>query len=171
MGTGVGAAISDAGPIIHLHEVGVLPLLRLFDSVHVPGEVWKETVGKDRVSATHLRSLGSLQRHNVDSTDLRVLIEANDLDHLQKGEQECLLLLSQQSPTLVLTDDLAVRDAVHDLGGTPVGSLGIIVRACRESLINISDAERLLRELYGESTLFVTEALVERAIEQIRKNL
>jgi len=70
---------------------------------------------------------------------------------------------------LVLTDDLAVRDAVKQQGGTPVGSLGIIVRASRTGWIDTDEAERLLRRLHESSSLFVTDAIVDIAIEQLRR--
>jgi hypothetical protein len=35
-------AVADAGPLIHLHEVGQISLLNLFVAVHVPAIVWRE---------------------------------------------------------------------------------------------------------------------------------
>lgn len=44
MGTGeVNAAVADAGPLIHLTEIGCLPFLHIFDILHVPEAVWSET--------------------------------------------------------------------------------------------------------------------------------
>jgi hypothetical protein len=50
LGTGqIEAAVADAGPIIHLAEIGCLAFLRLFKQLHVPQMVWAETVGLGRV--------------------------------------------------------------------------------------------------------------------------
>jgi predicted nucleic acid-binding protein len=171
MGTEIGAAIADAGPIIHLYEIGVLRFLRLFDPVHVPEAVWEETVGEERVPPSSLNDLDVLERHHVRSAQVQSLVDRTGLHHLQKGECECLSFLDIQDPDLLLTDDLAVRDAVDELGGTPVGSLGVVVRACRENWIDIDEAERLLRQLHEASTLFVTEALIEIAIDQLQADL
>jgi predicted nucleic acid-binding protein len=70
-------------------------------------------------------------------------------------------------PTL-LTDDLSVREAAKRLLMTPVGSLGVIVRAYHRGHIPLVDAERYLIALYDVSSLFVTRALVAIAIEQLR---
>jgi predicted nucleic acid-binding protein len=35
-------AVADAGPLIHLSEIGVLTLLHVFDAIHVPHAVWLE---------------------------------------------------------------------------------------------------------------------------------
>ncbi len=57
---------------------------------------------------------------------------------------------------LLLTDDLAARDAVKRLSLNPVGSLGVIVHAFQQELISLDEAERFLSELYSVSGLFVT---------------
>jgi predicted nucleic acid-binding protein len=72
--------------------------------------------------------------------------------------------------TVLLTDDLAVREAAKRLRLTPVGSLGVIVRAYRVGQLSLADAERHLTDLYAVSSLFVTQAIVELAIEQLRKH-
>jgi predicted nucleic acid-binding protein len=61
-----------------------------------------------------------------------------------------------------------VRDAAKDLGLTPIGSLGVVVRAYREGRISLADTERHISDLYTVSSLFVTRAIVELAIEQLR---
>jgi len=49
MGFGaVNVAVVDAGPLIHLTEIGCLSLLRIFDILHIPDAVWSETVGQGR---------------------------------------------------------------------------------------------------------------------------
>jgi hypothetical protein len=47
--------------------------------------------------------------------------------------------------------------------------LGIIVRAYRLGQLSLADAERHLNDLDVVSSLFVTRAIVELAIEQLHK--
>lgn len=42
MGAGRLAAVSDTGPLIHLAEIGCLPLLTIFEELHIPEGVWLE---------------------------------------------------------------------------------------------------------------------------------
>ncbi|RKY69208.1 MAG: hypothetical protein DRQ02_01715 [Candidatus Latescibacterota bacterium] len=49
----------------------------------------------------------------------------------------------------------------------PVGSLGVVLRAYRVGHIPLAEAERRIVELYDVSSLFVTPAIVELAIEQL----
>ncbi|HEY5957569.1 MAG TPA: hypothetical protein VIV60_13480, partial [Polyangiaceae bacterium] len=80
-------AVSDAGPLIHLHESGALTLLLLFSTLHVPGEVWRETVGMQRIPEAALTDLG-LQRHVLGHGALSDFVAAHRLEYLHTGEQE-----------------------------------------------------------------------------------
>ena len=58
--------------------------------------------------------------------------------------------------------------AAKAAGIRPVGSLGIVVRAFHLGRIPLPEAEDALDQLYTASTLFVTRAIVELAVEQLR---
>ncbi len=44
---GVNSAVADAGPLIHLREIGCLALLTIFDELHVPESVWAEAFAEN----------------------------------------------------------------------------------------------------------------------------
>lgn len=169
MGTEPVEAVADSGPLIHLRETKSRTLLELFGAVHLPGAVWGETVGKHRVEATQLQELGNVRRHTTDLSAAHAYVTAHGYHGLQDGETECLFLCRQLGLTLLLTDDLAVRDAAKGLEVTPVGSLGIVIRAYRVGLVSLQEAEQVLLDLYATSTLFVTRAVVDRAIEELKR--
>jgi len=50
---------------------------------------------------------------------------------------------------------------------TPVGSLGVVVRAYHLGCISLIEAERYMADLYDVSSLFITRTIVELAIEQL----
>lgn len=171
MGAGaITNAVADAGPLIHLTEVGCLSLLRIFACLAIPDAVWAEAVTQGSVPHTDVLALGIVQRHALSLSAVKQFIEQHDLARLQAGEQECLFLCRRLGVTVLLTDDLAVREAAKRLGLTPVGSLGVIVRAHRVGQLSLVDAERHLSDLYAVSSLFVAPAIVELAIEQLRKH-
>jgi len=117
----VSAAVIDAGPLIHLHEVGLLHHLAIFSTLHVPSEIWRETVGELRVPERILLDLGVRREAHLD--DLAHFVETNNLGALHPGEQECLHACRSENISILLTDDLAVRDAAKRLDITPVRSL------------------------------------------------
>jgi len=167
---GITHAVADAGPLIHLTEVGCLSLLRIFDCLAIPDAVWTEAIIQGSVPQTDVLALGVVQRHALSHSSVKQFIGQNSLERLQAGKQECLFLCQHLGIPVLLTDDLAVREAVKQLHLTPVGSLGVIVRAYRVGQFSLADAERHLTDLYAVSSLFVTPAIVELAIEQLRKH-
>lgn len=162
-------AVADAGPIIHLKEIGCLPYLLIFSSLHVPKAVWDETVGHGHVSSEELSGLENMQRHTLDRAEVERFLKHNKCEDLDSGERECLYLCDAIDVPLILTDDLAVRDAATRLHVVPVGSLGVVVKAYRSGKISPQEAESKLNDLYDVSSLFVTRAIVEMAIEHLRK--
>ncbi len=166
---GTGHAVIDAGPPIHLSEIHGLHLLKHFDTLHMPDAVWKEVVEAERVSAQEMGMLGNIQRHTVPHLSMQQYVQENACEHLHLGESECIFLCPQIKTFILLTDDLAVRTAAKQIGLTPVESLSIVVRAYRMGDISLETAEKYLRDLYNVSSLFVTRAIVDIAIEQLRK--
>lgn len=88
---------------------------------------------------------------------------------LQRGETDALALCRVLAVEVLLTDDLAARDEARRLSLTPVGSLGVVVRAFRRGGLPLDAAEEALRALQDVSSLWVTASIVELAIEQIRR--
>jgi len=88
------------------------------------------------------------------------------LPHLQAGELAALAMCRHSGVSVVLTDDLAARQAAKKLALVPVGSIGVILRAALEGLVTRADARLLLQRL-GRTTLFTTPALLEAAIRSL----
>jgi predicted nucleic acid-binding protein len=144
------AAVADTGPLIHLAEIGCLPLLGTFSELHIPEGVWREA---DRPESIR-QGLAFATRHALQPEEVTAFTEAHGLGKLQSGERESLLLCAKLGVSLLLTDDLAVRKAAKALELTPVGSLGLIARAQWSGRISHDDAERHLRDLQSVSSLF-----------------
>lgn len=84
------------------------------------------------------------------------------------GMREALRLSEELGIPLLLTDDLAAREAAVGVGVTPVGSVGIIAKSHVAGMIDLAEAERALRERQETSSLFVSRAIVEGAIRALR---
>ena len=165
MGHGqVEQAVADAGPLIHLHEVGQTDLLNLFKVLCIPGAVWAES--SDKINSPPL-NLNNIRHHTLAASDVDHFVQTYSLSNLHVGERESLCLCNQLDIPLLLTDDLAVREAARRLCFRPVGSLGIVIKGYREGHLTRSEAEQTLVALHEESSLFVTQAIVEIAIGQL----
>ena len=161
-------AVADSGPLIHLAEINCLPLLNIFNKLHIPHAVWLETVERNRICRNDLSSVTNIQRCLLQKSEVANFIVESKLTELHAGEKECLFLCRQRGIVNLLTDDLAVRDAAKGMNLVPVGSLGIIVKAYKQEKLAILDAERYISALYDVSSLFVTRTIVDLAIEQLR---
>lgn len=162
------SAVADAGPLIHLGEIGGLALLRIFETLHIPDAVWMETVEQGRVVRHDVVGLRSVRRHTLPQPDVLRFTQENGLNALHNGERECLCLCRQAGVSILLTDDLAVREAAKRLNLTPVGSLGIVIKAYQLGRVSLAEAESHMIDLYDVSSLFVTKVIVELAIERLR---
>jgi predicted nucleic acid-binding protein len=168
VGAGKLKATSDSGPLIHLAEIGCLRFLNRFDVVHIPDTVWLETVGQGRVSQTDIYNLQNIQRQSLAGLEIEQFVKDKNLSELHAGEQECLFVCVNKCVSIILTDDMAVRAAAGRLHIVPVGSLGIVVSAFKRGEITLQEAERFISDLYDVSSLFVTKAIAELAIAQLR---
>jgi predicted nucleic acid-binding protein len=155
----VNAAVADAGPLIHLAEVDGLALLRIFAALHIPDAVWLEAVRPNRVQEVELAGLRNIHQHTITQVQVTQFLQEIEGEGLQTGDVESLCLCQHLQVSTMLTDDLSVREAAKQLSLTPVGSLGIVVRAYRVGHISLADAERYLNALYDISSLFVTLTL------------
>ena len=171
MGDGALTAVADAGPWIHLHEVGCLPLLSQFQVLHVPDAVWAEITTPGRLTSADIHGVGNAQRHSPPTAEVVRFTSEHSLTDLQSGERESLWLARKLGVGILLTDDLAAREAARSLHLRPVGSLGIIAHACVQKIVSLEQAEQSMTDLYVISSLFVTPTIVEMAIDDLRQRV
>lgn len=101
MGDGRLAAVADTGPLIHLAEIGCLPLLAIFDEFHVPEGVWQEA---QRPASIH-SELGRAERHTLPRAEVEEFAAKKGLQKLHGAEREsCCCVRSSgwrcSSPTI-----------------------------------------------------------------------
>jgi len=105
--------VCDAGPLIHLDEVGALDLLADFAEVLVPEAVWREVAKHRPVALTHP---GMTLRRIVPRMEVSPELESlAQVFSLHTGEWEALRVAMEHRPGLLLTDDTAARLAAGSL--------------------------------------------------------
>lgn len=150
------AAVSDAGPLIHLAEIDSLELLATFDTLFVPETVYKE-VDDGGVPD----GLADLSYELIEADESRV--KAKELD----AGKRAAIAVAEERGVVLLTDDLAARDAASDTGVKVYGSIGIIALGYGRGLFDSHQAASRTRALQRETSLFVTEAVMERGIQML----
>jgi len=150
------AAVSDAGPLIHLAEIDSLELLSAFDTLLVPEAVYEEIEAGGVPDG-----LAALSYELVEADESR--IGAEELD---AGERAAIAVAKERGVVL-LTDDLAAREAASDVGVDVHGSIGVIALGYGRGLLDRDEAASHMRALQRETSLFVTDAVVERGIQML----
>jgi len=157
--------VIDAGPLIHLDEVGCLDLLDSFDGVIIPQTVWKESVyHRPRISVADCVSVSIRKNAYSASPTLLMLISTLGLD---AGEIAALTLAESCDVPVFLTDDSAARVAGESMGLSVHGTIGIIVRAIRTGKRSKSEVLRVLRAMPEISTLHISGNLLNDVIEMV----
>ncbi|SEP14499.1 Predicted nucleic acid-binding protein, contains PIN domain [Halogranum amylolyticum] len=145
-------AVADAGPVIHLDEIDALALLSAIDELLIPQTVYQEVE-----AGTVPPALESVEYELVES-------DATNLDvDLDPGETAALAVASERAAVL-LTDDLAARDAANDRDVEVHGSIGVLVLVYARGELEKAEAAELMRALQTETSLFITDAVVEQGI-------
>jgi predicted nucleic acid-binding protein len=161
-------AICDAGPLIHLAELGCLDLLQDFQALLIPEQV-REEVARHRPDALAASGLPARYVPVEASTDPRfkALVKAFSLD---SGEQAALSLMDQVSNALFLTDDAAARLAAKALGFRSQGSLGVLLRALRLGRRTKAAVLAALRDIPSRSTLHIRANLLNEVIKEVERS-
>ena len=150
--------VTDTGPCLHLSEIDQLALLRLFSPITIPEAVANELqlYGLRPEAFTRIGLTVEVMRpaqHTIE----RIAGGCADLA-LQDADQAVLALAVDRTVDLVLTDDLALREACRRFGKVPVGSIVILFRCNTLGLIEKPALEHSLRRLFDESTLHLSPA-------------
>jgi len=150
------SAVSDAGPLIHLAEIGSLELFATFDVLLVPETVY----GEVEVGGVP-DGLSDLSYKLVEADESR-----SGTEELDAGERAAIAVAEERGVVL-LTDDLAAREAASDANVEVHGSIGVIALGYGRGLLDRDEAASRMRALQSETSLFVTEAVVERGIRML----
>jgi predicted nucleic acid-binding protein len=160
--------VCDAGPLIHLHELECVELLRDLGKILVPREVWTEAV-RHRPELT----LGNLPNAQVSEVvaarpSARLIAMSDSLD-LDAGERAAIVLMASVSAELFLSDDAAARLAAESLGFAVRGTIGILVRSVRVGARTQKEVTDLLHLLPEKSSLHVSRQLLETVVAEVQQ--
>ena len=158
----------DAGPMIHLHEIGRTGCFAIFGRVFVPeivlGEVLDEIV---RGSIRGKKPFEVVPARDIDKVSVEYTAHKYSLSIADSSVLQCA---RAKGVATVLTDDLGLREVSAVRGLRPVGSVGILLRAFREGRLDRQGTLLSLDALMERSSLFITPALINKAKEAVRQH-
>jgi predicted nucleic acid-binding protein len=159
-------AVADAGPLIHLDELGCLDLFSDFSSVTIPTavriEVEAHRPGAPKALPESCHFVPSPHSPGARTT---AVFRAFGLG---AGEREALLLMEGRPGAIFLSDDAAARLAAKALGFRSYGTLGVLLRSLRRRRRTQSEVLVLLQTIPRKSSLYLRKELLLEVIEQVR---
>lgn len=156
-------AVSDTGPILHLNEINLIKTFDIFSEVVIPEEVEREL----KISKIPIFRKIKILKLSPDFKD-KVKILTNQ-ENLDLGEAFAIVLAMQERIDLFLTDDLDARIIAVKYNIQVHGTIGIILRAFREKIIDKKTAIEKVNELHAKSSLFITKDLINKVITAIEE--
>jgi len=154
-------AVSDTGPVIHLSEINLAKVFDIFQEVAIPEEVEKEL---KNLKVSIFKKIKILKLLPDYKDKVKVLTNQENLD---LGEAFAIVLAMQEKADYFLTDDLDARNVALKYNLQVHGTIGVILRAFRDKIIDKKIAMEKVNELHSKSSLFITKDLVDGVLRSI----
>lgn len=166
------AVLCNASPLVALGKLNRLDLLAgLFDEVQIPRGVYDEVVtqglSRGAPDAFTVRLFWQRQQWPIVKVPQALLSAYAPPVVLDPGETEVLALAQSLADPLVLLDDEIARAEARRLKLRLCGTLGIVVRAHREGLISLDQAELLIREIAARPDIWIAARLCEQVLASL----
>lgn len=144
--------ISDSSPLILFSKLDKLNLLKkLYSKVWIPEEVFREVVErgkKEGYADAYLIERNIEKFILVKELKEKYLRQAKELNAIYgSGESESIILAIQENADLILADNLEARKLAESRGIKWRSSLGILLEALKNDLIDLNEYEELITKL------------------------
>lgn len=152
--------VSDTSPICYLLLIDYIRVLQeLYDVVIIPQTVADELNAPESPSVIRdwiAKPPDWLQIQPVET------LQNVELEKLDPGERDAILLAEKLKADLVILDDKAVRRVALERGLTIIGLLGILKDAAKSDLLDLRTVFDCLREV----GFWVAPSLLEQLLEE-----
>lgn len=160
-------AVLDAGPLIHLDELGSLRLLAGYREVLLPDIVEREA--RSHRPNIQIDSIPGLVHVSPDAFASESMLAIAAEFGLHAGELAAITALKEHHGDCLLSDDAAARAMAEMIGFRVRGTVGLILRGWRRDQISKTEARDLLKALPRKSTLHLRPGFIESVLEQIKE--
>ena len=160
--------VSDSTPLISLMKAERLDTLhKLFGDVLIPEAVFYEvTVNEDfPEEAEQIRNSDFIRVVSVEDEKSVLLLQR--VTGLDRGESEAIVYADDNHADVLLMDEMSGRKVAQSMGLEIMGSVGVLVNACREGYLTVDDVERAFQRMRATNR-HISERLMRDALDVIR---
>ncbi|MGI9055558.1 MAG: DUF3368 domain-containing protein [Pyrinomonadaceae bacterium] len=155
--------VSDTSPLNYLILIGKIELLpQLLGKVVIPKAVFDEL--QSERTPEIVREFAESFPEWLEVKQAQILID-KDLDELDAGEREAIVLAEESKVDLLLMDERSGREVALKRNLPVVGTLGILERAAEKNLLDFAET---LDQLKSKG-FFVASALEKYFLERDKK--
>lgn len=155
--------VSNTTPFIGLASIQRFDLLQqLFGEVYIPQAVYDEAVVAGREEGGAKREVSGAAWIKVMSVHDRLAVEVL-LDELDLGEAEAIILASELNADWVLIDERKARRKLAQLGINKIGTLGILLKAKQEGLLEAVQPEI---EKLNQQSFRMSQSVIDAVLKQ-----
>ena len=157
--------ISDTSPICYLVLIDCIEVLPiLYKNVIIPQAVYQELQAEKTPKAVK-----EWIENYPNWLIIRNITNASDseLDKLDQGEREAIILAEEIKANLLIVDDRAARNLANKRGLKIIGLLGILIDAARNNLIDLPTKINQLQE----TTFFISPKLLQSILSQYQEKI
>lgn len=159
--------VCDAGPILHLDELGCLNLLSDFQQIILPETVAREV--EQHRSDVFKQQAVLFEAISVPFPSDYELLTLCRIFTLHTGEIEALSLMKRFPNAIFLTDDSSARLVGQRMGYKVHGTIGILIRSVRRKMMGPQEVVAILQTIPQKSTLHIKPSLLEDIVRQIKE--
>lgn len=154
--------IVNATPLINFASINRLDILKsLFSKIIVPSQVWEEVVTKASEYETS-KVIKSADFITVKKAKDEILYKTLLMD-INKGEAEAIVLALETKAELVILDEKEARDYAEYYGLNFTGTVGCLLKAKREDIIN--KIKPMLDNIMIKGNFWLSDDVYNKAIE------
>ena len=150
--------IVNSTPLIILCGIGKLHILKeMYQEIYIPPAVFQEVTAKEDSACQQIRSAEDwIHIEEIKDLSEKKMYKAK----LHDGEVEVMILAQEKKADLILLDDSAAKKTAKYLGLTVTGTLGVLIKANQQGII------QEIRPLLSEMRLngFYINSVVERMV-------
>ncbi|MGH9425614.1 MAG: DUF3368 domain-containing protein [Terriglobia bacterium] len=166
--------VADAGPLMALAKLNVLPLLkRLYGVVLVSQTVYDEVVteglARGYPDAGVVQRFWAQQQWKLQGVKAEEIPQDLQQAGLDPGERESLFLVLREKSALLLVDEEAGRAAARERGVRVKGTLGVLVEAFQKGIVDFEELELLFSQIAQRDDIWISAELCRRVLAGIRK--
>jgi len=165
-------AISNAGPLIHLAKANSLHLLKaIYNTILIPEEVKNETVdkGKEKGHSDAFQIEKAIQQGWIKTIKVQLnsdFQKAAKTAGIRNSEAQ-VIQYAYQNRLIALLDDEPARIFAKTLGITIRGTLGVLIQATKNNILNHQETIQTLDKL--TETMYISADLYKTTRKEIDK--